>query len=75
MIYLNLIEKLGNDMNFLQSSINLDTQESSIIEKYELSKIDYSNNESNVNALENEKEKLVDEIQNKTLEEKKIEKL
>ncbi len=62
-------------MNFLQSSINLDTQESSIIEKYELSKIDYSNNESNVNALENEKEKLVDEIQNKTLEEKKIEKL
>jgi hypothetical protein len=57
MIYLNLIEKLGNDMNFLQSSMNLDTQESSIIEKYELSKIDYSNNESNVNALEKRKGK------------------
>ena len=70
---LSRIEKLRNDMNFPESSLNLDTQESKIIEKYELSKIDYSINESNLKAMEIKKEKLFIELQNKVQEERRIE--
>ena len=70
---LSLIEKLANDMNFSESRINLDTQESNIIEKYELSKIDYSIDESNLKDLEIKKENLSNEIQKIVQEEKRIE--